>query len=170
MNQTFEAGSTPDLQEKLTTLVGVSGYRVPTEGRAANHRPYPEANRIIELLMEGSLGRGDMGPHLAYDIATESMGAQKERICQYIAKVMRSERMAAVMKNKGWVKWAAIAAYRWATIKSPMPPAPEGVSDKHWFELTAFGVLIAQHTAADTMGRAIRVARTKAERRAREVA
>jgi hypothetical protein len=158
----FEAGSRPTFRERVAALVGHGTWREPSDGGRTAERQIPADHLVAAALSFGKRGEGDIGPDIAFDMATGRTG-HYVRVIAWLGRTMAGERSAAVMKNRAHIGMAATLAYRATVLGEKAPPPPEGVTEPHWQELLLFGCLLLEYAAEDALALAER------KHRAREV-
>ncbi|QQP96526.1 hypothetical protein [Lysobacter enzymogenes] len=159
MTQTFERGSRPSFRERVYALAGHSTWREPAQGSSAQ-RPIPTDHLIAAALAFGRDGKDDIGPDIAFDMATGRMG-HHQRVCAALGAALAGARSRVVARNRPYIAVAAWAGYC-AVLGQGVPPRPDGCNEQDWGDLVAAAALSLERMAEDALARAGRNARRAA--------
>jgi hypothetical protein len=131
MTQTFEAGSRPTFRERVHALAGHSTWREPSHpGSVDARRTIPTDHLIAAALSFGRRGPDDIGPDIAYDIATGRMGHHR-RVCLALGRALAGDRGAIVRRNQAFIAVVAWAGYS-AVVGLGAVPKPAGCTQDDW--------------------------------------
>ena len=160
-----EPRSRPSFRERVHMLAGRSTYREPIEGRSYDPKPIPADHMVAAALAFGRVNAADVGPDIAFDMATGRPGHYRV-VCEWLGATLAAEaqhragRMASVRRCLPYVGHVAVHAYN-ATVRGwQCPPAPEGVPAKDWGETLLFACLLLEQAAEDALSLAARRARS----------
>ncbi|MGL4275182.1 MAG: hypothetical protein ACRCTO_23105 [Pseudomonas paracarnis] len=122
----------PTVFERLGRLAGVSTYRVPVEGKGTSWQPIPSEHALcLALGMARTSDPLDVGPDVAFDMATQSSRHQR-RVCEALTAALSESRdHRAVRRNRPYLAVAAWAAYT-RLVYGTQGPAPDGVKPDDW--------------------------------------
>lgn len=158
---TFEAGSRPTFRERVHALAGHSTWREPSQpGSVDARRTIPTDHLIAAALSFGRRGPDDIGPDIAYDIATGRMGHHRS-VCLTLGRVLAADRSRLVQRNKPFVAVVAWAAYS-NLVGLGQVPRPDGCIEDEWKDLVAAACLVLERLAEDALALASRRARRAA--------
>jgi hypothetical protein len=158
---TFEAGSRPTFRERVAALAGHSTFREPAAPGAVNaQRQIPTDHLIAAALSFGRTGPNDIGPDIAYDMATGRMGHHR-RVCLALGQALASERSRVVTRNRPYIAVVAWAGYS-AVVGLGTVPRPDGCAQEDWDVLVPAAALILERLAEDALSLAARRARRTA--------
>jgi hypothetical protein len=150
----------PTFRERVMALAGHSTWREPVGGHSTTMRQIPTDHLVAAALSFGRRGANDIGPDIAFDMATGRMG-HKARVCEALGRAMAADRSRMVQRNRpviGVIAWAAYCA----VLGLPAVPRPQCVHEGDWGDLVAAGALILERLAEDALALAGRRARAAA--------
>lgn len=162
--QVHEPRSRPSFRERVHMLAGRSTWREPVGGHATAAKPIPADHLVAAALAFGRVNPGDIGPDIAFDMATGRPGHQR-RVCEWLGRQLATEaqhrggRVTALRRLQPWCAHYAVWAYN-ATVQGwHCPPPPEGVATQDHGEALLFGCLLLERAAEDALALAARRAR-----------
>lgn len=160
---THEAGSRPSFRERVHMLVGHTTWREPAQGSSAQ-RPIPTDHMIAAALSFGREGPDDIGPDIAFDMATGRMGHHR-RVCETLGVALlrgvREQNQGEANRLRPYVAVVAWASYC-AVVGAGQPPKPDGCRQDDWHDWVAAGALVLERLAEDALSAAVRRARRAA--------
>jgi len=158
---THEAGSRPTFRERVAALAGHSTFREPSQpGSVDARRTIPTDHLIAAALSFGRRGSDDIGPDIAYDMATGRMGHHR-RVCLALGQALATERSRIVQRNRPYIAVVAWAGYS-AVVGLGQVPRPDGCAQEDWDVLVPAAALILERLAEDALSLASRRARRAA--------
>lgn len=161
MTQTFEANSRPSFRERVHALAGHSTWREPAQpGSVDARRSIPTDHLVAAALSFGRQGKDDIGPDIAFDMATGRMG-HYQKVCLALGRALSADRSRVVQRNRQYVAVVAWAGYS-AAVGLGQVPKPEGCSDDDWGVLVPAAALILERLAEDALALASRRSRRAA--------
>lgn len=135
MADTFNYGEMPDFMERLAVLAGKCGYRLPVEGRNSSMRDIPSEHAIAMALAYGRCGVNDIGPDMAFDMATNSR-RYRHIVVRCVAEAIRANRKSRpISRNLPWVHLACFEAYAEIMGLPRMGKIPQSVKENDWYFL-----------------------------------
>ncbi|GGA05748.1 hypothetical protein [Dyella caseinilytica] len=124
----------PCFRERVAALAGKSAYREPGTGSGTGHmRAIPSDHLVAAALAYARKGPDDIGPDIAFDIATQTM-RHKGKICAavgaaLIANYQRDRTRRYMRPFIGNVVWAGYVQ----VVELPMiVPKPDGMTVDEW--------------------------------------
>lgn len=122
----------PSILERLGRLAGVTAYRVPVEGKGTTWQPIPwEHSLCIALGMARTSDPTDVGPDVAFDMATQSSRHQR-RVCEVLTAALAEARdHRAIRRSRPYLAAAAWVAYT-RLVYGTQGPRPDGVKPEDW--------------------------------------
>ena len=156
---THEPRSRPSFRERVHMLAGHGTFREPQgTGTADARRQIPADHLVAAALSFGRQHPGDVGPDIAFDMATGRPGHWR-RVCEWLGGELSGDRSAACVRLRPWAAHVAVGAYN-AVVRGWQPgPAPEGVAERDWGETMLFACLLLERAAEDALALAARKAR-----------
>lgn len=155
---TYEAGSAPTFRERVYALAGHSTWRGPSDGVRGEQKAIPADHLVVAALAFGRMGQNDIGPDIAFDIATGRSGHQR-KVCLWLGAELARERSGPGKRLRPWAAHYATWAYNAMVHGWQFPLAPEGVADKDHGEVALFACLMLERAAEDALALAARRAR-----------
>lgn len=155
---TFENNSRPSFRERVHALAGHTTWREPTGGGTTHLRAIPADHLVAAALSFGRRNPSDIGPDIAFDIATGSPG-HYAKCCEWAGRAVAGDRSAAARRALPWAAHVAVSAYNALVRGYSVPPAPEGVRTDDWGQLVLFACLMLEYAAEDALALAARKAR-----------
>mgnify|MGYP001501828564 CR=1 FL=1 len=152
---TFEPRSRPTFRERVHALVGHGTFREPAAGARTDIRGLPADHLVSAALAFGRRGRDDIGPDIAFDIATGRRGHAR-RVVRWLGAMLATDRSASCRRLRPWAAHCAAFAYGAVVEGRPVPPAPQGASERDWGEVMLFACLLLEHAAEDALQLAAR--------------
>lgn len=156
--QTHEPRSMPTFRERVHALAGHTTYREPIGGRVAGVKPIPADHMIAAALSFGRHEPEDIGPDIAFDMATGRSGHER-RVVVWLGALLASDRSASCKRLRPWAAHYALWAYNVQVHAMQPPPAPDGVQARDHGEVLLFACLLLEHAAEDALALAARRAR-----------
>ena len=154
----------PSLLERLGRLAGATGWRQPVEGTGTARRAIPVEHELaIALGMARTSDPLDIGPDIAFDIATQS-GRHQRKVCEALAKVLLSEAKdhRAIRRNRPsenpFLAVACHAAYV-RLVYGHDAPKPDHMPQGDWEVLTDVAERVLAAQAEEAVERAVRALR-----------
>ncbi|MCM2311379.1 MAG: hypothetical protein NDI84_08250 [Steroidobacteraceae bacterium] len=158
---THEPRSPPTFRERVQALAGKSTFREPSgPGSTDARRAIPADHMVAAALSFGRRNADDIGPDIAFDMATGRMG-HHIRVCSALGSALGRDRSVLVRRNRPYIAVVAYAGYLEA-IGMRAPVKPEGMRDDDWEALVGAAVLILERLAEDAVALAGRRARRAA--------
>jgi hypothetical protein len=158
-----EPRSRPSFRERVHMLAGKSAYREPAQG-SSEQRAIPADHIVAAALAFGRVNPGDVGPDIAFDMATGRPGHYR-RVCEWLGRQLATEaqhrggRLTAVRRVGPLTAHYAVWAYN-ATVRGwQCPPAPDGITPEDHGEALLFACLLLERAAEDALSLAARRAR-----------
>lgn len=132
MTDLYNHGENPSFAERIASLAGKTTFRVPVEGRGTKSKRIPDEHAIAMALAYARQDADDIGPDLAYDMATASI-RHRARIVRAVAGAMGKNRTSRpVSRNRPWLNMACNVAYcEIMGYRSPMM-MPVGIREDDW--------------------------------------
>lgn len=161
---THEPRSLPTFRERISALVGVSGWREPVEGRTTQVRPIPGQHMTVAALSMARRGPDDIGPDIAFDVLTGRLG-HATKVCRWLGRQLAPQGghaagiPMAARRCRDHIGLIAVIAYRYEVLREPFPPAPEGVTADDWGTMLIFAALMLEYAAEDAIAMAERMQR-----------
>ncbi|MBO9717502.1 MAG: hypothetical protein J7507_12020 [Pseudoxanthomonas sp.] len=152
---TYVAGSRPSFRERVHALAGHTTFREPAGGRSTVARPVPTDHLIAAALAYGRRGPADIGPDVAFDMATGRDGHRRQ-VQRWLGGVLAADRTAACRRLRPLAAVYATWAYGSAVLGLPFPPAPRGVAEKDHGEVALYACLLLDRAAEDALALASR--------------
>ena len=152
----------PGILERLGRLAGASSYRTPVEGASTN-RPAmtPENELAMALGMARTGDPSDIGPDMAFDMATQS-GRHQQRVCSVLAGTLdamhREHRV--IGRNRPYLRVVAWAGYT-RLVYGTTPAKPDSMGAVDWEELTDVAERVLAEKADEAVWRAGRALRKR---------
>lgn len=159
MAPTYEAHSAPTFRERVFMLAGRSTWRQPSDGARGEQRPIPSDHLVAAALSFGRLGKNDIGPDIAFDMALQREG-HKRQVVLWLGGQLAAERSGACKRLRSWAAHYAVWGYNAMVHGWQIPPAPERVADKDHGQVALFACLLLERAAEDALALAGRRART----------
>lgn len=133
MTDVYNYAEQPSFLERLSVLAGKTSYRIPVEGRSSQVKAIPVEHSIAMALAYAREGSDDIGPDMAYDLATHSTRYQA-RIIQVVGKALKSNQWGSriVRRNMAWIPLACHAAYCQVQNLTFIPRAPKDIRVEDW--------------------------------------
>lgn len=156
-DQTHEPRSPSPFRERVYALVGSTTWREGGGSRSTEQRPIPAEHMIAAALAFGRRGKDDIGPDIAFDMATGRMGHHR-RVCEALGRALSTDRARWVERLRPYHGVAAWAAYC-AVIGHGQPERPEGAAEEAWKDLVAAAALVLERLAEDALALAARKGR-----------
>ena len=150
----------PGLLERLGKLAGATGWRQPVEGTGTARKAIPVEHELcIALGMARTSDPLDIGPDIAFDIATQS-GRHQRKVCEALAKVLLSEAKdhRAVRRNRPFLAVACHAAYV-RLVYGHDASKPDHMPQGDWEVLTDVAERVLAAQADEAVERAVRALR-----------
>lgn len=153
--ETFEPRSVPSFRERVHSLAGKTTYREPMEGHSTAASQIPSDHMIAAALSFGRRDRDDIGPDIAFDIATGRHGHYRQ-VCAWLGRHIASDRAAEIVRLRPWTAHVATAAYNAVVSGWQVPHAPAGVAEKDWGGAVLLACMLLQYSADDALALAAR--------------
>ena len=154
MTDVYNYAEQPSFLERLSVLAGKTSYRIPVEGRSSQVKAIPVEHSIAIALAYAREGGDDIGPDMAYDMATASY-RHRTRIVRTVAEAIKKDRHCRpVRRNRHLVHLACEAAYQRAHNRSIVFDAPLGTNMADWEFLIEASYRIMQSMAESAVRRA----------------
>lgn len=132
MSDVYNYAEQPSFLERLSVLAGKTSYRIPVEGRSSQVKAIPVEHSIAMALAYAREGSDDIGPDMAYDMATASC-RHRIRIVKAVAEAIKRDRkVRPVQRNRPWIHLACDAAYNQIQNKGITFKAPHGIRKDDW--------------------------------------
>lgn len=150
----------PTLLERLGKLAGATGWRQPVEGAGTARKAIPVEHELAMALgMARTSDPLDIGPDIAFDIATQS-GRHQRKVCEALAKVLLSEAKdhRAVRRNRPFLAIACHAAYV-RLVYQQDATKPDHMPQADWEVLTDVAERVLGAQADEAIERAVRALR-----------
>lgn len=150
----------PSLLERLGRLAGATGWRQPAEGAGGARRAIPVEHELAMALgMARTSDPLDIGPDIAFDLATGSSRHQRQ-VCEALAKVLLSEAKdhRAVRRNRPFLAVACHAAYV-RLVYGHDASKPDHMPQGDWEVLTDVAERVLAAQADEAVERAVRALR-----------
>lgn len=149
--------------ERLTSLAGRGGYRIPVGGRSTKLSTLSGDHEVAAAL--GMARRRDdpldIGPDVAFDIATQGT-RHMVRVVQALALSLGSSRdHRAIRRSRPWLRIIAGDAYL-RLVCGHRYAMPEGIRVDDWDCLTEAAYRVLAQMAEDAVDRAARSMRKRA--------
>lgn len=156
--ETHEPHSAPTFRERVYMLVGRSTWREPFAAPSGDAKPIPAEHMVAAALSFGREGRDDIGPDIAFDMATGRAGHRRV-VCAWLGRVLASDRSASCVRVRPLAAHYAVWAYNAVVQGWQVPPAPDGVATRDHGEVALFACLLLERAAEDALCMAARRAR-----------
>lgn len=153
--ETHEPRQPIPFAERVYALAGHGTFREPVGGRSTEAKPVPADHIIAAALSFGRTGPGDVGPDIAFDLATGRPGHQR-RVVLWLGRLLSRDQSRSCRRTKPHAALCAAFAYGAVVRGLPVPPAPHGVSDADWGEVMLFACLLLERAAEDALAEAAR--------------
>jgi hypothetical protein len=153
--ETFEPHSIPSFRERVHSLAGRTTYREPMGGYGTTASQIPSDHIIAAALSFGRRDRGDIGPDIAFDIATGRPGHYRQ-VCAWLGRQIIGDRTASVARMRPWAAHVSVASYNAVVRGWHVPEAPIGATAKDWGSAVILGCLLLQYAADDALALAAR--------------
>jgi hypothetical protein len=153
----------PTFRERVMALAGHSTWREPVGGHSTHLRQIPADHLVAAALSFGRRGADDIGPDIAFDMATGKAGHYRQ-VCEWLGKLVCADDSSArksspAKRCRPWAAHIAVAAYNALVRGYRVPPAPDGVRQDDWEQLVLYACLLLDRTAEDALALAGRRAR-----------
>lgn len=152
----------PGLLERLGKLAGATGWRQPAEGAGGARRAIPVEHELAMALgMARTSDPLDIGPDIAFDLATGSSRHQRQ-VCEALAKALDALRREhrPIARNRPYLRIVSWAAYM-STVHGDRPKPHEAMRPEDWEFLTDAAERILGIMADEAISRAARALRRK---------
>jgi hypothetical protein len=161
---TREPHSPIPFRERVHALAGHTTFREPAGGRSTEQKPIPADHMIAAALSFGRQSHDDIGPDIAFDIATGAPSHQRRVLAWLGAQLSGLATHAAdgygpARRCSSHLGLAAVYAYNAIVRGYFCPPPPQGVRERDWQELLLFACLLLEQAAEDALALASRRAR-----------
>lgn len=144
-------------RERVHALVGHTTWRESSGGGARYRNGIPGDHMIAAALSFGRAHAEDIGPDIAFDIATGRAG-HYGRVCAALGKALGRDRSVLVRRNRACLGHVSMAAYH-VVMGTPCPAMPAGMAEADWRNLVAAGACVLERMAEDALALAARKAR-----------
>ena len=144
-------------RERVHALVGHSAWRDSVGGGSPYRNGIPADHMIAAALSFGRAHKDDIGPDIAFDMATGSAG-HYGRVCAALGKALAGDRSVLVRRNRAYLGHVSMAAYH-VVLGRPCPSVPDGVKEDDWRDLVAAGAYVLERMAEDALSLAARKSR-----------
>ncbi len=117
----------PEFVERVARLAGRTAYRDPGNPRGTRQDQLPDEHAISTALAFARLDREDIGPDVAYCLATGS-DAYRNKVCRQLAIDLRSHRtrtMAAHRLTAAEAAWSVVVHNKRASVQMPGDVRPD---------------------------------------------
>lgn len=149
MSEVYESPSVarPDFRERVMALAGHSTFREPMRvgGSADARRSIPSDHLVAAALSFGRQGGDDIGPDIAFDMATGRRGHAR-RVCTALGVALAGDRSRLVRRCRPWLAIAAASGYG-LLVDGQQYPRPKDCSDDDWLDLVAASAAILEQLA-----------------------
>lgn len=148
----------PEFVERCARLAGGTTYRVPVEGRGTRHDHLPASHAIAAALAMSRRGAQDVGPDVAYCIATGSDGYRRSVVVRLAEAIGGMGIGREIRHSRAHVAEACGAA--WDAVvhqqRGVSDRRPEGCSMRAWDTMLLAAIGVLHDSAWDSLYRAER--------------
>lgn len=158
LTATHEPRAPIPFRERVFALAGHTTFREPASGRSNEARAIPADHLIAAALSFGRTSVDDIGPDIAFDMATGRPGHAR-KVVLWLGRILARDRTASCTRLRPSAALCAAFAYGAVVEGRPVPPAPQGVAERDWGEVMLFACLLLERAAEDALALAARKAR-----------
>lgn len=161
---TREPHSAIPFRERVMALAGHTTFREPAGGRSTEQKPIPGDHMIAAALSFGRTSHEDVGPDIAFDMATSSPSHQR-RVLAWLGRELDSlaghtaDSYGPARACRDHLGPASLYAYNAIVRGWSCPGTPKGIRERDWQELLLFSCLLLEQAAEDALALASRKAR-----------
>ena len=161
MTDIFNHGERPSFIERLAVLAGKTTYTVPMGGRSSQVKKVPDAHAIAMALSFARNGKEDIGPDVAYDLATSSIRHRATIVRAVASAIGKDRHCRPVRRNRPWIHMACNVAYC-EIMGYSLHACPHSVTQNDWALLVEASKRVMLTMAESAVYRAERAFYSKA--------